>query len=128
MLRLGPPSQGFLYKMRFVYSHFPINVAITQKDKRVEIRNFLGEKVIRVVDCLGDTKASRSSDVKDEIVLQGTDIDCVGRTWCAAAPRRMRRCTATHSEKHVMPVWPGSLLVVGLSHRELAPELSCALA
>lgn len=41
-----------------------------------------GEKVIRVVDCLGDTKASRSSDVKDEIVLQGTDIDCVSRT-CA---------------------------------------------
>ena len=28
--------------MRFVYSHFPINVALTQKDKRVEIRNFLG--------------------------------------------------------------------------------------
>merc|ERR1711967_83769 len=73
---------GFLYKMRFVYSHFPINVALTQKDKRVEIRNFLGEKVIRVVDCLGDTKASRSSGVKDEIVLQGTDIDCVSRT-CA---------------------------------------------
>ena len=71
--------------MRFVYSHFPINVAITQKDKRVEIRNFLGEKVIRVVDCTGDTTASRSSDVKDEIVLQGTDIDSVGRTWCAAA-------------------------------------------
>merc|ERR1711967_113023 len=33
----------------FLYKHFPINVALTQKDKRVEIRNFLGEKVIRVV-------------------------------------------------------------------------------
>merc|ERR1712032_609088 len=53
-------TRGFLYKMRFVYAHFPINVAITNKDSRVEIRNFLGE----------------------EIVLQGNSIDDVSRT-CA---------------------------------------------
>ena len=38
-------TKGFEYKMRFVYAHFPINVAITNKDTRVEIRNFLGERV-----------------------------------------------------------------------------------
>ena len=73
-------SQGFKYKMRFVYAHFPINVAITNKDTRVEIRNFLGEKVIRIVDALGDVTVKRSTDVKDEIVLSGTDIDAVSRT------------------------------------------------
>merc|ERR1712083_592225 len=73
-------TKGYLYKMRFVYAHFPINVSITNKDKRVEIRNFLGEKVVRVVDALGDVTVKRSTDVKDEIVLSGNDIDSVSRT------------------------------------------------
>mmetsp|Transcript_24040 Transcript_24040/g.50436 ORF Transcript_24040/g.50436 Transcript_24040/m.50436 type:complete len:191 (-) Transcript_24040:403-975(-) len=75
-------TKGFQYKMRFVYAHFPINVAITNKDKRVEIRNFLGEKVVRIVDALADVTVKRSTDVKDEIVLSGNDIDAVSRT-CA---------------------------------------------
>jgi len=75
-------TKGFKYKMRFVYAHFPINVAITNKDKRVEIRNFLGEKVVRIVDALDGVTVSRSSDIKDEIVLIGNDINNVSRT-CA---------------------------------------------
>ena len=75
-------TKGFQYKMRFVYAHFPINVTITNKDKRIEIRNFLGEKVVRVVDALGDVTVKRSTDVKDEIILSGTSIDAVSRT-CA---------------------------------------------
>lgn len=38
-------TKGYLYKMRFCYAHFPINVSIT--GKTVEIRNFLGEKRVR---------------------------------------------------------------------------------
>jgi large subunit ribosomal protein L9e len=68
--------------MLFVYAHFPINVAIVNKDTKVEIRNFLGEKVVRVVDALPGVTVSRSSDVKDEIVLVGNDIQNVSRT-CA---------------------------------------------
>ena len=78
--------QGFLYKMRFVYAHFPINVAITKKDTCIEIRNFLGEKVVRVVDCYEGVTATRSADVKDEIVLVGNDIENVSKTWCAPPP------------------------------------------
>ena len=74
--------QGFKYKMRFVYAHFLINVAITKKDTRVEIRNFLGEKVVRIVDAQPGVIVKRSTDIKDEIVLEGNDIQAVSRT-CA---------------------------------------------
>merc|ERR1719498_2184577 len=73
-------TKGYLYKMRFVYAHFPINVAVVNGGKKVEIRNFLCEKVVRVVDAREGVTVSRSTDTKDEIVLQGTDIDGVSRT------------------------------------------------
>jgi large subunit ribosomal protein L9e len=39
-------TKGFRYKMRFVYAHFPINASITNDNKSIEIRNFLGEKKV----------------------------------------------------------------------------------
>ena len=43
---------GFEYKMRLVYAHFPINANIDGDGKRIEIRNFLGERRVRVVAML----------------------------------------------------------------------------
>ena len=71
-------TRGFEYKMRFVYSHFPINVAIT--GKTVEIRNFLGEKRVRRVDLCDGVTYVRSTDTKDEIVLTGNDLGLVSLT------------------------------------------------
>jgi large subunit ribosomal protein L9e len=65
-------TRGFLYKMRFVYSHFPINVSLASDT--VEIRNFLGERRVRKVKLLSGVKYLRSEDVKDEIQLSGIDI------------------------------------------------------
>jgi large subunit ribosomal protein L9e len=71
-------TRGFTYKMRFVYSHFPINVAIA--GNTVEIRNFLGERRVRKIELLPGVKYVRSESVKDQIELSGTDIVNVSLT------------------------------------------------
>lgn len=71
---------GYEYKMRLVYAHFPININIEGKGTKVEIRNFLGEKIVRVVDMLPGVTCERSSGVKDELVLTGNDIELVSRS------------------------------------------------
>ena len=68
-------TQGFLYKMRFVYSHFPINVTLT--NGYVEIRNFLGEKRVRRVKLADGVEYVRTANVKDQIELAGNDIAVV---------------------------------------------------
>jgi large subunit ribosomal protein L9e len=65
-------QRGFVYKMRFVYSHFPINV--TTAGNVVEIRNFLGERRVRKVTLLEGVNYVRTADVKDQIELSGIDI------------------------------------------------------
>merc|ERR1711966_164763 len=67
--------------LRLVYAHFPINFTITDGGKKCEIRNFLGEKVVRRITMLGDTKVRKSEDVKDEIHVEGIDVDLVGRKF-----------------------------------------------
>mmetsp|Transcript_13785 Transcript_13785/g.34641 ORF Transcript_13785/g.34641 Transcript_13785/m.34641 type:complete len:198 (-) Transcript_13785:91-684(-) len=71
-------TRGYLYKMRFVYSHFPINV--TQTGDNVEIRNFLGERRVRKVPLPAGVSYVRSEDVKDQIELSGIDIVAVSIT------------------------------------------------
>ena len=46
----------------------------------MEIRNFLGEKIVRVVDMLPGVTCERSAAVKDELILTGNDIELVSRS------------------------------------------------
>jgi large subunit ribosomal protein L9e len=74
-------TRGFLYKMRFVYAHFPIT-GLIDTDDHISIRNFLGEKRHREVHMIGDTKIKKSEDVKDQIEIFGNNVEHVGRS-CA---------------------------------------------
>jgi len=74
-------TKGYEYKMRCVYAHFPININIEGKGDKVEIRNFLGEKRVRVVNMLAGVKIERSQ-TKDELIITGNDIELVSRS-CA---------------------------------------------
>ncbi|CAM6084354.1 unnamed protein product [Calypogeia fissa] len=73
-------TKGYRYKMRFVYAHFPINASISNEKNSIEIRNFLGEKKVRKVNMLSNVTVTRSEKVKDELVLEGNDIELVSRS------------------------------------------------
>ncbi|ORX36942.1 putative 60S ribosomal protein l9 [Kockovaella imperatae] len=72
-------TKGFLYKMKLVYAHFPINAIPENDGAALQIRNFLGEKYIRNVPMLEGVKIS-TSDVKDELILQGNDVQNVSQS------------------------------------------------
>ncbi|THH14892.1 hypothetical protein EW146_g5506 [Bondarzewia mesenterica] len=73
-------TKGFLYKMRAVYAHFPINCIIQENGRALEIRNFLGEKTVRHVDMLDGVTVSESKAQKDELILEGADIENVSQS------------------------------------------------
>jgi len=78
-------TKGFLFKMKYVYAHFPINLVISKNAKLVEVKNYLGEKKERAVNLIGDTTAKLSKDIdgtKDEITVQGSCLDDVAQS-CA---------------------------------------------
>merc|ERR1719231_74616 len=72
-------TRGYEYKMKLVYAHFPISVAIENQNKTVELRNFLGEKKVRAVTMRGlETTVERGA--KDEIIIRGNSIDDVSQS------------------------------------------------
>ncbi len=68
-------TKGYSYKMKIVFSHFPISVKI--QDKSVLIENFTGERRARRVKIIGDVKVKIETD---DIILSGINLEDVSQT------------------------------------------------
>ncbi|TMW90248.1 hypothetical protein EJD97_016011 [Solanum chilense] len=68
-------TKGYRYKMCLVCAHFPIDSSVTDRNKSIEIRDFLGEEKVRKVDMLDGVTVVPSKKVKDELVLYREDIE-----------------------------------------------------
>ncbi len=71
-------TRGYRYKLKIIYSHFPITVVVDDKERIVRIKNFLGEKADRIARIIGD-------DVKvtvkgEDVIVEGINIEHVGQT------------------------------------------------
>ena len=66
--------------MRAVYAHFPINCVTTENNTVIEVRNFLGEKFIRRVKMAPGVTVTNSPKQKDELILEGNNIEDVSRS------------------------------------------------
>ncbi len=68
-------QNDFEYKLKIVYSHFPVKVR--SEGNEVVIENFVGEKKPRRAPILGETKVEIKGD---EVFVKGLDKDDVAQT------------------------------------------------
>ena len=68
-------TDGFTYKLKIVYSHFPISVKM--QGNSVAIGNFIGERNPRVAKIVGETRVTVKGD---DIIVQGICIEDVSQT------------------------------------------------
>jgi len=68
-------TEGFVYKLKIVYSHFPMSVKV--EGDRVVIENFMGEKSKRVAKIVGNVKVQVKGD---DVIVEGIDIEQVAQT------------------------------------------------
>jgi len=68
-------EKGFSYKLKIVFSHFPISVKV--QGKTVVIENFTGERRARRVKTIGDIKVKVESE---DIVVEGINLEDVSQT------------------------------------------------
>ena len=68
-------TKGFTYKLKIVFSHFPISVKV--KEKTVVIENFTGERSPRIAKIMGDTKVAVKGE---DVIIHGISIEDVSQT------------------------------------------------
>lgn len=70
--------KGYRYKLKIIYSHFPISVVVDESNRVVRIKNFLGEKADRIARIVGNDVKVRVEG--EDVIVEGIDIEHVGQT------------------------------------------------
>ena len=68
-------EKGFSYKLKIVFSHFPISAKV--QGKSVLIENFTGERRARRSKIIGDAQVKVQSE---DIIVEGTNLEDVSQT------------------------------------------------
>ena len=68
-------EKGFSYKLKIVFSHFPMSVKV--QDKAVLIENFTGERRARIAKIIGDVQVKVQSE---DITVEGINLEDVSQT------------------------------------------------
>jgi large subunit ribosomal protein L6 len=68
-------TQGYTYKLKIVFSHFPISVKL--HGKYLQIENFTGERRPRSVEIIGDVKVQIDPE---DIIIKGINLEEVSQT------------------------------------------------
>jgi large subunit ribosomal protein L6 len=66
---------GFTYKLKIIFSHFPISVKV--KDKKVIVENYFGERSSRISKIVGDTQVVVTGE---DVVVKGPSLEDVSQT------------------------------------------------
>lgn len=69
-------ENGYKYRMKIVFAHFPITVKI--RDGKVHVENFFGERKARISNIVGDS--TKVSIEGDDIVITGPHLEHVSQT------------------------------------------------
>jgi len=68
-------TKGYIYKLKIVFSHFPISVKV--KENMIAIENFTGERSPRWARMMGDVEVSVK---EDDVLVQGINLEDVSQT------------------------------------------------
>lgn len=68
-------TQGFTYRMKIVFVHFPMTVRV--QGRRVVIQNFIGERRPREADIVGGAGVHIEGD---DVIVEGIDVEEVAQT------------------------------------------------
>ncbi len=69
-------QNGYKYKMKIVFAHFPITVKV--KDRKVYVENFFGERKARISKIVGES--TKVTVEGDDVVISGPHLEDVSQT------------------------------------------------